>query len=396
MNALFFRSIRPHAGLRPTLGIVCLLLSMATPAAAIVTFPTKAPHAFLMDANTGTVLLAKEADLPMPPASMSKLMTVFMLFEALQEGRVSLDSMFSVSENAWSKGGASSGSSTMFLHPHSQVRVEDLLRGIIVQSGNDACIVVAENLVGSETEFAAQMTSRARELGLIDSHFSNATGWPNPNQKMSAHDLAFLAREIINRFPEFYSVFSEKTFTYNDIKQGNRNPLLYRFAGADGLKTGHTQEAGYGLTASAKVGDRRLILVTNGLASNKERSEESERLLSWGFSEFVNTTLFRKGDKVDVAEVWLGDAPTVDLQAPETLTITLPRGVRRDMKVSTVLDQPIPAPIKAGARIGTLKVMISGMDPIEKPLVAAASVDRLGLTGRIVAAAKYLFWGCSK
>lgn len=379
------------------MGVVCLLLSMATPAtAATITFPTKAPHAFLMDADTGTVLLAKDADLPMPPASMSKLMTVFMLFEALQEGRVSLDSMFSVSENAWSKGGASSGSSTMFLQPHSQVRVEDLLRGIIVQSGNDACIVVAENLAGTEAEFAAEMTRRARELGLTDSHFANATGWPDPDHKMSAHDLAFLSREIVNRFPEFYSVFSEKTFTYNDIKQGNRNPLLYRFAGADGLKTGHTQESGFGLTASAKVGDRRLILVINGLASNKERSEESERLLSWGFSEFVNTTLFKKGDKVDVAEVWLGNAPTVDLQAPEPLTITLPRGVRRDMKVSVVIDQPIPAPIKAGARIGTLKVTAPGMDPIEKPLVAATSVDRLGLAGRIVAAAKYLFWGYSK
>jgi D-alanyl-D-alanine carboxypeptidase (penicillin-binding protein 5/6) len=213
---------------------------------------------------------------------------------------------------------------------------------------------------------------------------------------MSARDLAVLAREIIKRFPEFYPVFSEKTFTYNDIKQGNRNPLLYKFPGADGLKTGHTQESGYGLTGSAKVGDRRLVLVVNGLASNKERSEESERLLNWGFSEFTNVTLFRKGEKVDSVEVWLGDKPKVDMVASESLTFTLPRAARRDMKVSVVMDQPIPAPVQAGARIGTIKVSAPGMDPVEKPLVAAETVDRLGLLGRITAAAKYLFWGYSK
>ncbi len=383
------------AVVRPLVGAACLLLSGV--ASALAAGPaTKAPHAFLMDADTGAVLMEKDAALPMPPASMSKLMTVFMLFEALQEGRVSLDSTFSVSENAWSKGGAASGSSTMFLHPHAQVRVEDLLRGIIIQSGNDACIVVAENLAVTEAEFAAKMSQRAREIGLSDSHFANSTGWPDPEHKMSARDLALLARELINRFPEYYPVFSEKTFTYNDIKQGNRNPLLYRFPGADGLKTGHTQESGYGLTASAKSGDRRLILVINGLSSNKERSEESDRLLNWGFSEFTNVTLFRKGDTVDTAEVWLGAKPTVALQAPESLTVTLPRAARREMKVSVVLDQPVPAPIKAGTRLATLKVVAPGLDPIEKPLVAAESVDRLGFVGRISAAVKYLFWGYSK
>jgi len=380
--------------LRAAAGGAALLLAAASSAAAAM--PTKAPHAFLMDADTGAVLLDKDGDKPMPPASMSKLMTVFLLLEALEEGRVSLDSMFSVSENAWAKGGAASGSSTMFLHPHSQVRVEDLLRGIVVQSGNDACIVVAENLDVSEAAFAEHMTRRAHELGLKDSHFANATGWPDPEQLMSAHDLAFLAREIIRRFPEYYEVFSEKTFTYNDIRQGNRNPLLYRFPGADGLKTGHTESSGYGLTASAKVGGRRLILVVNGLESNKDRSEESARLLNWGFSEFTNVTLFKQGEKVDSADVWLGDKPTVALQAPEAITVTMPRAARREMKVSVVLDQPIPAPVAAGAKIGTLKIAAPGIETIEKPLVAAESVGRLGLTGRIAAAAKYLFWGFAK
>ncbi len=386
---------RCFATVRPLLGAACLFLSGIASAQA-ASIATKAAHAFLMDADTGAVLMEKDAEQPMHPASMSKLMTVFMLFDALHEGRISLDSVFSVSENAWSKGGAASGSSTMFLHPHTQVRVEDLLRGIVIQSGNDACIVVAENLGLSETAFAAQMTERAKEIGLTNSRFANATGWPDPEHMMSAHDLAFLARELIERFPEYYPVFSERSFTYNDIKQGNRNPLLYKFPGADGLKTGHTQDSGYGLTASAKVGDRRLILVVNGLNSNKERSEESERLLNWGFSEFTNVTLFKKGEKVDSAEVWLGDKPKVDMMAADTLKFTLPRAARREMKVSVVMDQPIPAPVLAGTRIGTIKISAPGMDPVEKPLVAAETVDRLGLFGRITAAAKYLFWGYSK
>lgn len=390
MTCLFSSS----KSLRTVIGGAYLLLMVSTSAQAAMV--TKAPYAFLMDAETGAVLLDKEGEAPMAPASMSKLMTVFLLLEALQDGRISLDSMFSVSENAWSKGGASSGSSTMFLHPHAQVRVEDLLRGIVVQSGNDACIVVAENLAVTEAAFAEKMTRRAHDLGLTGSHFVNATGWPDPGQIMTARDLAILAREIHNRFPEYYPVFSEKSFTYNTIKQGNRNPLLYRFPGADGLKTGHTQSSGYGLASSAKVNGQRLILVVNGLSSNKERSEESERLLTWGFSAFTNVTLFAKGDKVESAEVWLGAEPTVDLQSPEPIVITMPRAARRDLKVRVVMNQTVPAPIKAGTPIATLKIMVPGLEPIEKPLVAAKDVDRLGLSGRIIAAAKYLFWGFSK
>ncbi len=384
-----------RTALRSAVAALCLSL-VAAPSAEAATFPTKAPHAFLLDAETGAVLLDKDGDAPMAPASMSKLMTVFMLLEAIKEGRVSLDSTFSVSEYAWQKGGAASGSSTMFLHPREQVKVEDLLRGIIIQSGNDACIVVAENLAVTEAEFAAKMTKRARELGLNDSTFTNSTGWPDPGQRMSARDLAMLADLLVERFPEFYPVFSEKQFVHNGIKQGNRNPLLYGFPGADGLKTGHTVDSGYGLVGSAKVNGRRLILVLNGLGSNKERSEESERLLNWGFSEFQNVTLFAKGDKVETAEVWLGDKKTVALQAPEAMTFTLPRAARREMKVAVVVDQPVAAPIMLGQRVATLRVTAPGMEPIERPLLAGESVERLGFTGRIVAAAKYLFWGYAK
>lgn len=384
-----------RAAVRPALAALCLSLAAISPAAA-ATFATKAPHAFLLDADTHSVLLDKDGDAPMAPASMSKLMTVFMLLEAIKDGRVSLESTFSVSENAWQKGGAASGSSTMFLHPHEQVKVEDLLRGIVIQSGNDACIVVAENLAVTEAEFAAKMTRRARELGLTDSTFTNATGWPDPGQRMSARDLAHLADLLIERFPEFYPVFSEKQFVHNGIKQGNRNPLLYGFPGADGLKTGHTEDSGYGLVGSAKVNGRRLILVLNGLSTNKERSEESERLLSWGFSEFQNLTLFKKGETVESAEVWLGDKKTVPLQAPENMTFTLPRSARRDMKVSVVVDQPVAAPILLGQKVATLRITAPGMDPIERPLLAGEGVERLGFGGRIVAAAKYLFWGYAK
>lgn len=384
-----------RAAFRPAAVALCLSLA-ATSSALAATIPTKAPHAFLLDSDTGAVLLDKDGDAPMAPASMSKLMTVFMLLEAIKEGRVSLDSTFSVSQNAWQTGGAASGSSTMFLHPNEQVKVEDLLRGIIIQSGNDACIVVAENLAVTEAEFAAKMTKRARELGLKDSTFTNATGWPDPGQKMSAHDLAMLAELLIERFPEFYPVFSEKQFVHNGIKQGNRNPLLYSFPGADGLKTGHTQDSGFGLVGSAKVNGRRLVLVINGLASNKERSEESARLLTWGYSEFQNVTLFKKGEAVETAEVWLGDKKTVKLQAPDDLIFTLPRAARRDMKVAVVVDQPVAAPILLGQKVATLRVTGPGMEPIERPLLAGESVERLGFTGRIVAAAKYLFWGYAK
>jgi len=376
--------------------VVAGLAMTLTAGTAFASFSTKAEHAIIIDAQTGSILFSKDADVPMAPASMSKLMTVYMLLESLRDGYVSLDTEFLVSENAWRKGGAKSGSSTMFLRPKSRVKVEDLLRGIVVQSGNDACIVVAENLAGSEAEFARRMTEKAAELGLKNSSFANATGWPNPDQLMSAHDLARLAKILINNFPEYYSVFSEKSFTYNNIKQGNRNPLLYRLPGADGLKTGHTEASGYGVTGSAKRDGRRLILVVNGLSSVKERSSESARLMMWGFREFDNYTLFEKGQVIEDAAVWLGQKATVGLQLPDDLTVTLPRKSRRNMQVSVVMREAVPAPIAKGDHIANLRISAPDMEPIERPLYAAEDVERLGMTGRIMAAAKYLFWGMSR
>lgn len=297
---------------------------------------TAAKQALLMDFDTGTILLDKDAHKQMAPASMSKLMTVYMVFERLKDGRLSLEDTFTVSENAWRKGGTKSGSSTMFLEPNKKVSIEDLLRGIIVQSGNDACITIAENLAGSEDYFAKDMTIRAKELGLKNSNFVNSTGWPNKTHLMTPYDLVILARHIINDFPEYYSIYSERSFTYNSIKQGNRNPLLYRVKGADGLKTGHTESSGFGLIGSVKRNNRRLIVVVNGLNSDRERAEESAKLIEWGFREFDNYSFFSAGEKVSDAEVWLGKKPTVPMIVKENIKLTLSPRTRKKTKVKVV------------------------------------------------------------
>jgi D-alanyl-D-alanine carboxypeptidase (penicillin-binding protein 5/6) len=356
---------------------------------------TIAREAILMDSTTGEVLFEKNADTPMAPASMSKLMTVYMIFERLRDGRLSLDDTFTVSENAWRKGGAKSGSSTMFLDPGTRVRAEDLIRGIIVQSGNDASIVIAEGLAGSEEAFALEMTARARGLGLRGSVFKNATGWPDPGHQMTARDLAILAIRTIEDFPEYYHYYTEREFTYNGIRQTNRNPLIYKDIGVDGLKTGHTQDSGYGLAASAKRGDRRLVLVVNGLLSRKARGREPERLLEWGFREFNNYTLFKAGDTITEADVWLGRDTTVPLVIEADLVITLARKARLDMKVRVEFEGPIAAPIAKGDRLAKLVVTAPDRAPIEVPLVAGADVERLSLFGRLGAALGYILWGQS-
>lgn len=354
---------------------------------------TKAREAFLMDFDTGKVLLDKSGNELMPPASMTKLMTIYILFDRLKDGRLKLDDKLRVSENAWRKGGAKSGSSTMFLKPNSLVKVEDLIHGIIVQSGNDACIVVAEALSGSEENFASEMTEKAMELGMMSTVFKNATGWPDPDHRTTAHDLAILAQKTIKDFPEFYHFYSDDVFTYNGIKQHNRNPLLNKEMGADGLKTGHTQEAGYGLTASAKRGDRRLIAVLNGMNSKKERSGESERLLEWGFREFDNYALFKAGETVETANVWLGEAPNVPLIIQQDVVTTLPRKSRNDMKVVVSLIEPIPAPITKGQKVADVMITTPDTEPIIIPLVAGADVAQLGFMGRIGAALTTIMWG---
>ncbi|HMA14571.1 MAG: D-alanyl-D-alanine carboxypeptidase family protein [Bacteroidota bacterium] len=369
------------------LGLAVATLPPAVAGAATV-IETQAEEAFLIDFETGAVLLDKNGDLPMPPSSMSKMMTTYIVFERLQENLLSLDDQFTVSEKAWRMGG-----SKMFVEIGNQVRVEDLLRGVIVQSGNDACIVLAEGIAGSEEAFAELMNEKAREIGLTSSHFTNATGWPDPNQRVTSRDLATLAKRIIEDHPEFYHYYAEKEFTWHEIRQGNRNPLLYRNIGADGLKTGHTEEAGYGLTASAVQNERRLILVVNGLPSMQARADESDRLLSWGFREFDNYALFKSGDVVDEAPVWLGEDETVPLVIPQDLKVTLPRNDRRGMQVAVVYDGPIPAPIPAGQEIARLRVTWPDGVPVEVPLQAGAEVEQLGPFGRIAASIKFLLLG---
>ncbi|RKQ73089.1 D-alanyl-D-alanine carboxypeptidase family protein [Oceanibaculum indicum] len=362
-----------------------LLAPSATTAQEI---ETSAKQAFILDAQTGTVLLNKDADSLMPPASMSKLMTAYMIFQRLKDGRLSLEDEFLVSEKAWRKGG-----SKMFVEVGSRVSIEDLLRGIIVQSGNDACIVVAEGIAGSEEAFADMMTEAARKIGMEKSVFRNATGWPDDDHVMTARELAILAQRIIADFPEYYHYYAETSFTYNGIRQGNRNPLLYTMNGADGLKTGHTEASGYGLTASAKRDGRRIIMVVNGLPSMNARSQESSRLMDWAFREFEALSLFKSGETVEQAEIWMGDERTVPLVTAADITITVPKAARRSMVVSAVYDGPVAAPVKQGDRIATLRITLPKGETMDYPLLAGADVEELGLFGRMLAAAQHLAFG---
>ena len=362
-----------------------LVLGGPRPAAAI---ETTAREAFLVDVATDAILLDRDSDRSMPPASMSKIMTSYLVFERLRDGRLSLDDEFEVSEKAWRMGG-----SKMFVEVGSKVRVEDLLRGVIVQSGNDACIVLAEGISGSEEAFADEMTRKAREIGLTGSTFANATGWPDPGQRMTARDLAILAERLIEDFPEYYHYYAETEFTWSGIRQSNRNPLLYRKLGADGLKTGHTKEAGYGLTGSAIRDGRRVILVLNGLESQKARSEESSRLINWAFREFDNYAMFKPDEVVAEAPVWLGEDEKVPLVVPEGLTVTMSRKARREMTVKVIYDSPIPAPIQQGQEVAKLLITSPSSAPIEVPLAAGAPVERLGVFGRVTASLKFLILG---
>jgi D-alanyl-D-alanine carboxypeptidase (penicillin-binding protein 5/6) len=313
-----------------------------------------------------------------------------MVFERLKDGRLSMDDKFLVSEKAWRKGG-----SKMFVKVNSRVRVEDLLRGIIIQSGNDACIVVAEGISGSESKFAEQMTRRGKEIGLTQSTFRNSTGWPGPEHRMSARDIALLSQRIIEEFPKYYKIFKEKRFKYNKIRQGNRNPLLYRETGADGLKTGYTEESGYGLAASLKRNGRRIVLVVNGLHDIRARSSESLRLAEWAFRTFETYALFKKGAAVEIADVWLGKEASVPLVVDHDVAITLQRAARRKLTAKIVYTGPIPAPIAKGDEIAKLVISAPDFPTLEIPLRAGAAVERLGMFGRVGSAIKHLIWGSS-
>ena len=365
--------------------IGALLCLAAEPVAAV---ETQAKQAILADFETGSVLFEKNADESMAPSSMSKLMTIYMVFERLRDGRLSLEDKLPVSTKAWRKGG-----SKMFVKEGDRVSIEDLIRGVVVQSGNDACIVIAEGLAGSEEIFAEEMTERGRELGLENTVFKNATGWPDLGHTMTARDLAILTKRTVQDFPEYFHYYAEKNFTYNGIHQSNRNPLLYKNLGADGLKTGHTELGKFGLVVSAERKGRRLILVLNGLPNVRTRSKESERLLEWGFREFNNYKLFSAGEIVTQASVWLGDVDQMPLVVENDLVITIPKKSRRKMQVSALFEEPVPTPIRVGQQIALLQVSAPGFETLEVPLVAGEGVGQLGLLGRLASALNYLIWG---
>jgi serine-type D-Ala-D-Ala carboxypeptidase (penicillin-binding protein 5/6) len=369
-----------------TLLFIGLMIGLAAlPARA---FETTASAAWVYDVTTKTVLMDKNADVPLPPASMSKLMTINLLFEALRDGRVTMDTTFSVSTRAKDMTG-----STMFLNERDRPSVRDLIHGMIINSGNDACVVVAEGLAGTEDAFAIQMTERARALGMTHSTFANASGWPDPKQRMSMHDLGILALRLIEEFPEEYAVFKETEFNFADrspANRFNRNPLLKLNIGADGLKTGHTSEAGYGLVGSAVQGDRRVVFVITGLDSEKARAEEAERVVNWAFRQFVQKTVVRAGHRVALADVWMGDADHVGLVPAKDAVLLVPALVQEGVTAEVVYTGPITAPVRAGQIIGDLVIHIPDMAEHRVPLVAEANVARGGFVKRLTTAAQIL------
>ncbi len=367
---------RPAAGILSALyaTLFALLLFASNVALAQEGYESRARHAILIDARTGRVLFEKDADTPAPPASMSKLMTMIMVFEGLKAGKLNLDQKFKVSEDAWRRGGASSGGSTMYAELNSMIRLDDLIKGVVVQSANDACIVIAENMAGSEAAFSQRMTERARELGAKNATFRNATGLPDPEHRMSVRDLSVLARHIITDFPEYYSYYSIPEFTWNKITQSNRNPLLKDYPGADGMKTGYTREAGYGLVGSATRDGRRLILVIAGLKSIAERKQEAQNLLDWGFRQFRGIDVYAKGDRVGFARVWGGTDRTVALVTKENVRVALSTAEQEVAEAKLAYSGPLMAPVTAGTEVGKVRFIVDGLTIADVPVETAADV----------------------
>lgn len=361
------------------LAVWLMVLTAVTPALGQDTPETLAKQAYLIDDVTGQVLYAKNADERMPTSSMSKVLTMYLVFEALKTGKMTLDTEYPVSERAWSTQG-----SKMFVELGAKIKVEDLIRGVIIQSGNDATIVLAEGLAGSEPAFVIAMNKKAQELGMKDSHFMNASGWPDPDHYSTAHDLAILAQALIHDFPDYYKYYSEKEFTYHNIKQGNRNPLLYKNIGADGVKTGHTDVAGYGLIGSGVMDGRRVVMVLNGMSSMQERADESARLLEWGLKNFENVRVFKAGEGVENARVAMGVAHDVPMVLDNDLTFTLPRLGRGDIQAKVTYKAPLIAPVAKGQEIGTLHLALPGRPESTYVLKSGADVPKLGFFAGMV------------
>jgi len=381
VNAMFLR--------RMLVALSLIAAPLLAPAAMAEPIATNAQHVYIKDFQTGAVIYDKMGEERLGPASMSKLMTVYMLFDALKRGDVKLTDTFHVSEKAWAMQG-----SKMFVDIDSDVAVEDLIRGMIIQSGNDACIVVAEGLAGTEEAFAERMNKKAKEIGLTGSNFTNSTGWPDPNHYMTAKDIATLSERLILDFPKYYAYFAEKEFTWHGIKQGNRNPLLYRTgSGVDGLKTGHTEEAGFGISVSAIRDGRRIMMVVHGLTGMQERADETGQLLDWAFRETGNFTVAAKGAVLAEAPVEYGGSESVPLTVAQDLVLTLPRGDREKVTAKAVVATPVMAPLAAGQELGKLVVTVPNMPEFTYPLVAAQDVPEMGFGGRIFTNLNRLVFG---
>lgn len=349
---------------------------------------TSAKQAYMIDFETGQVLFEKNANERMPTSSMSKTITALVAFESVKNGQYSLEDEFLVSKKAWKKGG-----SKMFIEVEKKIKLGDLLKGLIIQSGNDAAICIAEGLAGSEELFADKINKKAKELGMSNTHFMNASGWPDPNHYSTAKDLTTLGRTLIQDHPEHYKLYSEKEFTFNDIKQGNRNPLLYRGIGADGIKTGHTEDGGYGLIASAQRDGRRVVLVLNGMTSVQERADESARILEWGLRSYENITLFKKGDEIQKADVIFGLKSQVGMTTSQDVRLTLPKLKKDETKATISYNAPIKAPIKKGDIIGTINIKAPNGKEYTFPLHASENILEQGVLAKMVSKMRLLVSG---
>ncbi len=374
------------------LAAVVFVLGAALAAQAQL-FETRAGQAYMIDADTGTVLFSKDPDKPIPPASLAKLMTMEVVFHALKNGRLRMDDTFLVSENAWRKGGASSGGSTMFAVLKSTIRLEDLIQGVIVQSANDGCIIIAEGMAGSEENFAQLMTERARQIGLSKSVFKNSTGLPAEGQVVTVRELAQLAVHIWREYPEYYRYYSQPNFTWNKITQSNRNPLLTMDIGADGMKTGFTEESGYAIVGSVSREGKRVFAAMSGMATERERAEEARKLLDWGMRAFQRTELFAEGETVGEAQVYGGAKSGVALKAKGPVAIFVPITNRDRLVARIVYEGPVVAPVAEGVRVGSLKVWIGDTLSQETPLYTAEEVGLGSLHERALDAVGELMVG---